>query len=94
MQTPAITRSLVGLGWSRSLTAMLTAYIREAMRLAHYELMENGRFFATIPGLKGLWAEDATLEACREELQSTLEDWIMIKVRFGDKDFLVLNGSD
>jgi predicted RNase H-like HicB family nuclease len=73
---------------------VLTDYIREAMRLAHYELMENGRFFATIPGLKGLWAEDATLEACREELQSTLEDWIMIKVRFGDKDFPVLNGID
>ena len=40
---------------------MLTDYIREAMRLAQYELMENERFFATIPGLKGLWAEDATL---------------------------------
>jgi len=62
---------------------MLTDYIREAMRLAHYELMENGRFFATIPGLKGLWAEEATLEACREELQSTLEDWIMLGVRLG-----------
>ena len=73
---------------------MLTDYIREAMRLAHYELMQNGRFFATIPGLKGLWAEDTTLEACREELQSTLEDWIMLKVRFGDKDFPVLNGID
>jgi predicted RNase H-like HicB family nuclease len=64
------------------------------MRLAHYELMGNGRFFAIIPGLKGLWAEDATLEACREELQSTLEDWIMIKVRFGDQDLPVLNRSD
>jgi predicted RNase H-like HicB family nuclease len=62
---------------------MLTDYIREAMRLAHYELMENGRFFATIPGLKGLWAEDATLEACREELQSTLEDWLMLGIRLG-----------
>lgn len=73
---------------------MLTDYIREALRLAHYELMENGRFFATIPGLKGLWAEEATLEGCREELQSTLEDWIMIKVRFGDKDLPVLGGID
>ncbi len=62
---------------------MLTDYIREAMRLARYELMENGRFFATIPGLKGLWAEDATLEACREELQSTLEDWLMPGIRLG-----------
>lgn len=79
---------------SYHLFAMLTDYMHEAMRLAHYELMENGRFFATIPLLKGLWAEDATLEACREELQSTLEDWIMIKVRLSDKDLPVLNGSD
>ena len=73
---------------------MLIDYIREAMRLAHYELMENGRFFATIPVLKGLWGEGLTLEACREELQSTLEDWIMLKVRFGDKDFPELGGID
>jgi len=53
----------------------------EAMRPAHYELTENARFFATIPGLKGIWAEDATLDACREELQSTLQDWIMLKLR-------------
>lgn len=72
---------------------MLTDYIREAMRLAHYELMENGRFFATIPGLKGLWAEDATLEACREELQSTLEDWIMLGFRFGH-EIPVIAGID
>jgi hypothetical protein len=32
---------------------MLTDYIREAMRVAHYEMMENGRFFATIPPLEG-----------------------------------------
>ena len=70
---------------------MLTDYIREAMRLGHYELMETGRFFATIPPLKGLWAEGATLEECREELQSTLGDWIMIKLRHGDKDFPALN---
>jgi hypothetical protein len=44
--------------------------------------------------LKGLWAEEATLEAYREELHSTLEDGIMLKVRFGDKDFPVLNGRD
>ncbi len=73
---------------------MLTDYIREAMRLAHYELTENARFFAAIPALKGLWAEEATLEGCREELQSTLEDWIMLKLRFDDTDFPVLGGID
>src|SRR5216684_2830023 len=74
---------------------MLTDYyIREAMRVAHYEMMENGHFFATIPPLEGLWAEGATLEQSREELQSMLEDWIMIKLRFGDRDFPAINGID
>ena len=63
---------------------MLIDYIHAAMRHAHYELMENKRFFATIPQCKGLWAERATLEGCRDELLSTLEDWIMIKLRHGD----------
>jgi predicted RNase H-like HicB family nuclease len=73
---------------------VLTDYLCGAIATAHHELIENGRFFATIPGLKGLGAEDATLEACREELQSTLEDWIMLKLRFGDTDFPMLGGID
>jgi predicted RNase H-like HicB family nuclease len=62
---------------------MLTDYIREAIRLAHYELMETGRFFATIPPLEGLWTEGATLEESREELQSTLEDWLLLGLQLG-----------
>lgn len=62
---------------------MLTEYIRAAMRHAKYEILEDGTFFGTIPGLKGLWANGQTLEACREELQSTLEDWILVRVRLG-----------
>ena len=72
---------------------MLTEYIRRAMHHAHYELMENGRFFATIPQCNGLWAEGPTLEACRDELQNTLEDWIMIKLRHGDR-FEGIDGAD
>ena len=62
---------------------MLTEYIQNAMRLAHYELMENGRFFGTIAGCKGLYAEGKTLEQCREELQSTLEDWLLLGLQLG-----------
>jgi predicted RNase H-like HicB family nuclease len=72
---------------------VLTDYIREAMRLAHYELTENERFFATIPPLEGLWAEGVTLEACREELQSTLEDWLMLGFRLG-QEIPVVAGID
>lgn len=65
--------------------SMLTQYIQQAMRHARYELMENGRFFARISECKGLWAEGATLEECREELQSTLEDWLLLGLQLGHK---------
>ena len=62
---------------------MLTQYIQQAMRQAHYELMENGRFFGRIPQCQGLWAESSTLEECRDELQSTLEDWLLLGLQLG-----------
>lgn len=63
---------------------MLIEYIQHAMRHAKYELMENGRFYGHIPELPGTWGEGAALEECRNELQSVLEDWLMISIRFGD----------
>lgn len=64
---------------------MLTEYIEQAMRKAHYEVMENGRFFGAIPPCAGCWGEGATLEECRDELRGALECWILVGVRHGDK---------
>ena len=72
---------------------MITQYIHAAMALAEFELMENGRYFATIPVCEGLWAEGADPESARAELASTLEDWILVKVRFGDT-MPVISGID
>ena len=63
---------------------MLTAYIEAAMRRAHYELIEDRKpFFGSIPECPGVWASGETLEGCREELQSALEDWIVLGLRLG-----------
>ena len=60
---------------------MLLSYINAAMHQAHYEILEdNEGFYGEIPGFQGVWANEATLEACREELQSALEDWILFRV--------------
>jgi predicted RNase H-like HicB family nuclease len=60
---------------------MLTAYIRAAMHHAHYEILEDdGTFFGHIPECQGVWANEPTLEACREELESALEDWILFSL--------------
>jgi predicted RNase H-like HicB family nuclease len=64
---------------------MLTKYIEQAMRLAHYEAMENGRFFGSIPKCKGAWAESRTLEDCRQELRDVLEDWILLGLQLGHR---------
>ncbi len=50
-------------------------------RRAHYELLENDEgFFGSIPQLTGVWAQAATLEECREELKSALEDWLLFSL--------------
>jgi len=64
---------------------MLTDYLQAALRQAKYELMENGKFFAHVRSCRGVWAEGDTLEECREELQSTLEDWLLLGLQLGHK---------
>ena len=66
---------------------MLTEYIEAAMHRATYEVLEDdGKYFGHIPGLHGVWANEKTLEECRDELRSALEDWIVfslaMEVRF------------
>ena len=71
---------------------MLTDYIEAAMRKAKYKLLDkNEGFFGEIPGFKGLWANAKSLEGCRDELRSVLEDWLIIKLRHNDDDLPVVN---
>ncbi len=63
---------------------MLTEYIQAVMRHATYERFdEDNSIFGSIdaPGFEGVWANEATHEACEAELQSVLEDWILLGVR-------------
>jgi predicted RNase H-like HicB family nuclease len=64
---------------------VLIAYIQNAMRLAKYEILEDGSYYGEIPGFSGVWAQEADLETCREELQSALEDWLVLGLRMGHK---------
>ena len=64
---------------------MLIAYIQRAMRLAEYEILKDRQYYGEIPGFDGVWAQAQNLEACREELQSALEDWLILGLRMGHK---------
>lgn len=60
---------------------MLTNYIKAAMRQANYEILpEDKTYYGEIPGLTGVYANRDTLEACRDELEEVLEEWILLRV--------------
>jgi len=60
---------------------MLSRYIHEAMRRARYKILADGTHFGQIPGIAGVWANESTLDRCREVLQEVLEEWLILKIR-------------
>ncbi len=60
---------------------MLLEYLQAALRHAHYEILkDDGSYYGEIPECNGVYANAATLEACREELREVLEEWVLFRV--------------
>jgi predicted RNase H-like HicB family nuclease len=63
---------------------MLTNYIRAALNRARYEILsDDNSYYGEIPDCDGVYANAATLEACREELAEVLEEWMLFRVAKG-----------
>jgi predicted RNase H-like HicB family nuclease len=72
---------------------MLRDYIEVAIERAEYKRLEDGSWFAEIPGFQGVWADGTNVEVCRRELIEVLEEWIVLKIR--DKEPVpVIKGAD
>jgi predicted RNase H-like HicB family nuclease len=65
-------------------SSMLTEYIQKALEKAHYKVLEDGTWFAEVPGFQGVWANANTVEECRHELMEVLEEWLVLKI--SDRD--------
>lgn len=63
---------------------MLSRYMSKALEKAEYKKLDDGTWFAEIPGFTGVWANAPTVEACRSELLEVLEEWLLLKLRDGD----------
>ncbi len=60
---------------------MLTRYLAAAMHHATYEILaDDGTFYGEIPGFAGVMANAPTLEACRDQLEDVLEEWLLFRV--------------
>jgi predicted RNase H-like HicB family nuclease len=63
---------------------MLIEYINKTMSKAVYDKLEDGSFSGKIPQCPGVVAFGETLYQCRKELISSLEGWLIVKIRHGD----------
>ncbi len=54
----------------------MSEYIEMAMEKATYERLEDGTWYAAIPGFKGVWADGDAESEAREELREVLQGWI------------------
>ncbi len=69
----------------------LTHYIDSALSYAEYEKLEDRSYAGRIPKCKGVIAFAKTLKECEDRLRSTLEDWILVGLKFGHR-LPVING--
>ncbi|GFP20642.1 hypothetical protein HKBW3S03_02145 [Candidatus Hakubella thermalkaliphila] len=53
---------------------MLLQYTQKALEKAEYKKLDDGTWFAEIPGFEGVWANGNTVEECRTELLEVLEE--------------------
>ena len=63
---------------------MLIEYINKAMSEAVYDKLEDGSISGKIPQCPSVIAFGKTLYRCEQELRSSLEGWLIVKIRHGD----------
>jgi predicted RNase H-like HicB family nuclease len=64
---------------------MLIEYVNKAMSKAVYDKLDDGTFTGKIPPCPGVVSFGETLYQCEQELRSSLEGWLIVKIRHGDK---------
>ena len=72
---------------------VLSEYVEQAMAEAAYDKLEDGTYGGRIPACEGVMAFDSSLRECEAELQSILEDWILLGLRLSHP-LPVLGGID
>jgi outer membrane protein OmpA-like peptidoglycan-associated protein len=60
---------------------MLLEYIQAALCHARYQILsDDGSYYWKIPEFKGDYANDTSLEDCREELREVLEERVLVRI--------------
>ena len=61
---------------------MIQDFLTSNLNKADYEMIDGGkRFYGEIKGLRGVWAVGKTLEECRRNLVTTIEGWLIVRLK-------------
>ena len=60
---------------------MIIEYCQKAIERAEYKKLDDGSWFGEIPGFQVVWTNCDSVEKCRNELVTVLEEWLLLKVR-------------
>ena len=61
---------------------MIQNYIERYLNKAQYEMIDgNKKFYAEVKDLRGVWATGKTLEECRENLITSIEGWLVLRLK-------------
>ena len=64
---------------------MFDNYLSKVLQKAEYKLLDDGNWFASVPGFEGVWANGKTVEETRNELIEVIEDWLILKLKDNEK---------
>lgn len=72
---------------------IIADYLDAALVGAVYEALEDGTYCGRIPSCKGAVAFAPTLDECKDEMKTVIEDWVLLGLRFND-ELPVIGGID
>ncbi len=75
-------------------TQLTRKYARRAAGYAKAKQLEDGSWFATISGFRGVWEQAAAEEEALGGIEGVVLDWVLLKLEDGDGDLPIVDGID
>lgn len=74
---------------------LIGKYKKLAMQAAKVEQLDDGSWYAELPGFPGVWADDEESAGnALSTLEEVLEDWIVLKIEMNDRDIPIIDEID
>lgn len=89
-----ILRTAVIQGLSVRFAEHIERYCAAALRQVSTEQLDDGTWYASLPGFQGVWADAPTEDNAKADLAGVLREWVSLKIGSGDTDLPVVDNID